>query len=87
MHNLTPKQHVLLAEPQAKLDYYETLRRANIPCWFIRIGRQGAPLSEIAENPRAAWLSAYVCLLKAMRQRGQQRRKLAARRARSVAKG
>lgn len=59
---LTPKRLLLLAEPRAKLDYYEILRRASQPCWFIRVGMQGPALSPISISPRAAWSSALAAL-------------------------
>jgi hypothetical protein len=52
---MTNKQTVLAAEPKAVLDYYESLRRAGKPCWFIRLGLQGRPLSGICASPKSAW--------------------------------
>lgn len=37
------------------LDYYEVMRRMGKPCWFIRCGIQGRPLSGICASPKAAW--------------------------------
>lgn len=56
---LTPKQLVLSADPNAHLDYYESLRGAGRPCWFIRRGLQGSPYTEICGSPKAAWNSAW----------------------------
>jgi hypothetical protein len=63
----TPKQHVRLADPQAMLDFYELLRGANKPCWFIRHGLQGDAYTPICASPRAAWKSAYDSLLASLR--------------------
>lgn len=59
----TPKQMVMLAEPNARCDFYELLRGAGKPCWFIRVGWQGIPISGISTTPRQAWKSAYKSLL------------------------
>lgn len=59
MPKLTPKQFVLFAELACTLDYYECLRRAGRPCWFIRHGLQGGAYTEICASPRAAWKAAY----------------------------
>jgi hypothetical protein len=64
---LTPKQHVRFAEPKTTLDYYESLRRAGKPCWFIRHGLQGEAYTPICASPRAAWKSAYDGLLASLR--------------------
>jgi hypothetical protein len=64
---LTPKEHVLIAEPTARCDFYELLRGSKKPCWFIRRGMQGSPLTEICASPRAAWKSAYDRLLLELR--------------------
>jgi hypothetical protein len=56
----TPKQLVLLFAPKATLDYYEVLRGARKPCWFIREGLQGVPMSPICKSPQHAWRAAYV---------------------------
>jgi hypothetical protein len=61
--SLTPKQHVLIADPDAHLDYYEVLRGAGKPCWFIRRGLQGNPYTLICGSPRAAWKAAFDGLL------------------------
>jgi hypothetical protein len=55
---VTPKQIVKSAEPKAMLDYYELLRGADKPCWFIRKGIQGHALSDICASPKAAWKNA-----------------------------
>ena len=65
--HFTPKQHVLMAEPTATLDFYECLRGAGDPCWFIRTGLQGTPLSVVCASPRAAWAWAYKALLQSLR--------------------
>jgi hypothetical protein len=52
---VTNKEMILTAEPKATLDYYESLRGAGKPCWFIRVGFQGRPLSGICASPKAAW--------------------------------
>ena len=59
MAKLTPRQHVLLADPDARLDYYESLRGSGKPCWFIRHGFQGLPYTEICDSPRKAWREAH----------------------------
>lgn len=61
------RQIVLAAEPDAQLDYYELLRGQGKPCWFIRRGIQGEPLSAICASPQAAWKSANATLLKSLR--------------------
>jgi hypothetical protein len=61
------RQIVLAAEPDAMLDYYELLRGQGEPCWFIRRGIQGEPISQICASPRAAWKSAHTWLPKSLR--------------------
>jgi hypothetical protein len=70
----TPKQYVLLAEPKARSDYYESLRKAGRPCWFIRIGYQDRPLSAICASPRKAWANAHLGLLASIRLSASKRR-------------
>lgn len=69
MVKLTPKQTVLTAEPKATLDYYELLRGLEEPCWFIRLGIQGRPLSDIMPTPRAAWKNAADSLIASFRKK------------------
>jgi hypothetical protein len=71
--NLTPKQRVLIADPLMMLDYYEALRCAGKPCWFIRKGIQGPAYSGICTSPRAAWKDAYDSLLAAIKLAGDVR--------------
>jgi hypothetical protein len=52
---MTNKEMILTAEPKAMLDFYELKRGMGKPCWFIRCGFQGRPLSGICASPRAAW--------------------------------
>ncbi|WP_148214981.1 MULTISPECIES: hypothetical protein [Acidobacterium] len=56
--HLTPKLQVKAAEPRARLDYYEYLRKSGKPCWFIREGFQGPALSDICASPKSAWRDA-----------------------------
>jgi hypothetical protein len=63
----TPKQTVLMAEPRARCDFYESLRGAGKPCWFIRIGYQGRALSDISASPRAAWRNSAELFLASLR--------------------
>lgn len=56
--NMTNKQFIRFLEPKARLDYYESLRNEDKPCWFIRLGWQGKPLSAISATPKEAWLNA-----------------------------
>jgi hypothetical protein len=63
------REIVLAAEPEAQLDYYEFLRGQGEPCWFIRIGIQGKPISDICASPAAAWKSANAWLLKSLREK------------------
>jgi hypothetical protein len=55
---LTSKQIVKCADPTARVDFYESLRGSDRPCWFIRSGFQGPIRSEICASPRAAWRDA-----------------------------
>jgi len=53
---MTPKQMVLIAEPEARADYSESKMGAGEPCWFIRRGYSGPWLmTGFASSPRAAW--------------------------------
>jgi len=64
---MTPKQIVKAAEPNASLDYYENLRAAGQPCWYIRLGLQGRSLSDICSSPRAAWKNSAESLAESLR--------------------
>jgi hypothetical protein len=55
---MTNKQLINFCAPKARLDYYESLRRAGKPCWFIRDGLQGKPYTDICASPRDAWKAA-----------------------------
>jgi hypothetical protein len=55
---LSPKRLVTAVDPTAMLDYYESLRGAGRPCWFIRSGIQGPKRTSICATPRAAWREA-----------------------------
>jgi hypothetical protein len=68
---LTPKQRMLIADSLLMLDYYELLRSAGKPCWFIRRGMQGPAYSPICASPRAAWQAAYDSLLDAIKLAGK----------------
>jgi hypothetical protein len=52
---MTNKQTIKCADPKAILDYYESLRASGKPCWFIRCGLQGPPISAICATPKLAW--------------------------------
>ena len=52
---MTPKQKVKRIYAMAVLDYYESFCD---PAYFIRLGVQGKPLSDICPTPREAWHSA-----------------------------
>lgn len=65
--HLTAKQHVLLADPEARLDFYESLRGSGRPCWFIRHGFQGLPYTDLCATPRAAWAAAFDGLIASFR--------------------
>lgn len=56
---MTPRQAVRMAEPKAMVDYYETLKSAGKPCYFVRANIQGPALSDICASPRAAWKNAF----------------------------
>lgn len=58
----TPKKALLAVLPEARLDYYESLRVNGKQCWFIRVGMQGTPISSIASSPAAAWKDALLGL-------------------------
>ena len=66
---ITAKMHVVMAEPTARLDFYECLRGAGKPCWFIRVGQQGAALSDICGSPRGAWKNAYNSLMASLKKK------------------
>lgn len=52
---MTNKEMILTADPTAICDYYELLRGAGKPCWYIRSGLCGPIRSAICASPRAAW--------------------------------
>jgi hypothetical protein len=56
---MTNKETVQATVPLAVVDYYESLRGAGQPCWFIRESfPSGNPISEICASPKAAWKDA-----------------------------
>ena len=56
---------VRLMQPGAMLDSYEILQAAGQPCYYIRTGPQGHPISAVCPTPRAAWEDAHQTLSKA----------------------
>lgn len=80
---MTPKAAVLASIPNARLDYYESLRAAGKPCWFIRVGQQGQPISEIVSCTWGAWKDAALRLpdtKKALRREARRQENELARR-------
>jgi hypothetical protein len=70
---LTNRQAVLAVEETARLDFYESMRGADKPCWFIRRAFQGAPLSGICDSPRNAWRDAAEAVLSSISKKAGKR--------------
>ena len=59
------KRLVRLMQPGAMLDYYPYLQALGTPCYYIRTGPQGPPISAVCPTPRAAWEDAHNTLQRA----------------------
>jgi hypothetical protein len=59
------KLRVWRMRPGAMLDFYPALKAKNEPCWYIRSGPNGYPISAVTPSPREAWKSAYDTLMQA----------------------
>ena len=59
---------------EAMLDYYEPLKAAGMPHWYVRLSPTGPPISAVTPTPRTAWESAYsVVRLAAKKKPAQQK--------------
>lgn len=59
------KLRVCRMRPGALLDFYPAFKEAGEPCWYIRSGPNGYPISAVTPTPRDAWKSAYTTLMQA----------------------